>query len=84
MNPLNISNMKQAPKIIMDFSKYKKKGDFKNNVNVNITNDKAYLNKIKNNNKIIENTQSNNITCNNTKKNKPIYKKINTQINKNK
>jgi hypothetical protein len=50
----------------------------------NITNDKAYLNKIKNNNnKKIENTRNNFIAYNDTKKTKPIHKKINTQINLN-
>ena len=30
INPLNVSNTKQSPKIIKDFSKYKKKGDYRN------------------------------------------------------
>ena len=34
INPLNISNAKQSPKIIMDFSKYKKKGDYRRHLSI--------------------------------------------------
>ena len=50
INPLNISNAKQSPKIIMDFSKYKKKSDYKRHIslgceNLNL-NEYDFLNKV--------------------------------------
>ena len=34
INPLNVSNTKHSPKIIMDFSKYKKKGDYRRHLSI--------------------------------------------------
>ena len=51
-NPLRISNIKQTPKIIMDFSKYKKKGDYRSHFGSMVDRKHPILNEYNSDNKV--------------------------------